>query len=84
MHASSLADGKCPVADGVPNKVYKLANVRLNSLLSMFYSSIRCYALIPNLMSDSMITHQQMDHLYGALVDSVNLASNNLVKSFQH
>ena len=33
---------------------------------------------------DNALYHQQMDHLYGALVDSVNLASNNLVKTFQH
>ena len=33
---------------------------------------------------DNALHHQQMDHLYSALVDSVNLASNNLVKTFQH
>ena len=33
---------------------------------------------------DNAFHHQLMDNLYSALVDSVNLASNNLVKTFQH
>ena len=56
LHASALAEGKCPVADGIPNEVYKLAYVRLYSLLSIFYSSILCHAFIPTLMSDSVIS----------------------------
>ena len=40
LHASTLADGKCPAAERNPNEVYKLANVRLYGLLSIFYNSI--------------------------------------------
>ena len=56
LHARTLADGKRPVADGIPNEVYKLANVRLYGWLSIFYSSIMCHAFIPYLMFDSVIT----------------------------
>ena len=56
LHASTLADGKCPVADGIPNEVYKLTNVRVYSFLSIFYTSKLCHAFVSNLMSDSVIT----------------------------
>ena len=39
--------------------------------------------LSSNMVScDKALHHQQMEHLYSALVDCVNLASNNLVKKF--
>ena len=56
LRASTVADSKCPVADGISNEVYKLANVKLLSLIYIFYSSTLCHAFVPNLTSVSVIT----------------------------